>query len=72
MEIRHPLGYAGVIQKIPLVQMVPVPERVVGSRTVRGRKPSIERHKDVLERVLELTNRPSVPNHARKEIAATN
>ena len=33
--------------------------RVVGSRTVRGRKPSIERHKDVLERVLEPTTRPS-------------
>ena len=33
-------------------------EGVLPSRTVRGRKPSIERHKDVLERVLE-GNTPS-------------
>jgi hypothetical protein len=36
--------------------------RVVGNRTVRGRKPSIERHMDVLERVLLSTTRPSATN----------
>ena len=39
----------------------------MSSKTVRGRKPSIERHMDVLERVLLLNTAAAAPLHCQHE-----